>query len=545
MKFIVVTGGVMSGIGKGLTASTIGLLLKNMGFVVTSIKIDPYLNIDAGTMSPFEHGECYVLNDGSEVDLDLGNYERFMNVTLSEKNSITTGKVYKNVIDKERNGTYLGKTVQTVPHITDEIKRLILNGAHISSDVSSEICIIEVGGTVGDIEGMPFIEALRQMQSEYKICFIHLGIVVESDNELKTKPIQTSIRELHRSGIFPHILCVRSPYEFSDHITRKLNLASQIPENMIICNTTTDSIYKVPLLLLEKRLPHKIAKVLDLNFAGKELDLLHYNHITTYQPLEHTTCHIVGKYTGSNDTYISIVRSLEHAAVSVNIKVHINIISDDTIKKTTNLDTIIKQDNCVIIPGGFGIRGTDEKIKVIRYCKQTNVPILGICFGFQLMIIDMCREFGISNATSEEFTTDSISASNNHNIISHVNPNTIAMGGTMRKGTHKCTLDTTSFVYNKCYKAEEIHERHRHRYEIEKDNFDRVIDKYNIDLDTEHIKLCGTSKHSNVILYEMLELTNHPYFVGCQFHPEFNSRLENPHGLFTELLRATLVQNIC
>ena len=534
MKFIVVTGGVMSGLGKGITASTTGLLLKDMGLTVTAVKIDPYLNVDAGTMSPYEHGECYVLDDGSEVDLDLGNYERFLNITLTGDSSITTGKVYQRVIAKERSGEYLGKTVQIVPHLTNEIMSMLETVCKKEIDGKiPDVCIIEMGGTIGDIEGMPFIEALRQMANIHNMCFIHLSMLVQSGNELKTKPTQTSLKELNRNGIFPHILCIRTPTEFSNDIRNKLSMFCQVSQNMIICNTDVNSIYDVPILFNSQNLGKKVCGVLGLSANSYTGLLDKYSYISS-NTSKIIKCVIVGKYTESNDTYLSIIRALEHASIATNKHVEIVYIAGEDIENSSViLEELITDGDVVIIPGGFGTRGINGMMKTIMYCKDNNVPILGICFGFQLMVISLCRAIGLNEADSEEFS----STEHHMNVVNKVDIDSIQMGGTMRLGSHLCYIDDTSIIYS-LYKNKTIEERHRHRYEVDKDKINLLIEnnENKLSLKDININFVSSSIHKDHTIYEILEMTGHKFFVGCQFHPEFLSRLEKPHPLFIGLL---------
>lgn len=516
--FIVVTGGVISGLGKGITASTIGLLLNKRGINVTAIKIDPYLNVDAGTMSPYEHGECYVLDDGGEVDLDLGNYERFLNTNLSKHNNITSGKVYKNVIDKERRGDYLGKTVQIVPHVTNEIKNMINNAA------TENVCLIELGGTVGDIEGMPFVEAIKQLSMNNKVCFVHVSLLLKHGKEFKTKPTQSSIRELNNRGIFPDILCLRTPEKTSSETKEKLQNLCGIKKSNIVDNTNVNNIYEVPMLFDEQNIAEKVASVLGLNLPKRPNNYLHdYVRMSNLLLTEEKVvkCLVLGKYSENDDTYLSIVRSIEHAAFSCNVCPKITIESVDS---SNNLE-ILKDTDCVIIPGGFGTRGIEEKINAIKYCRENNIPILGLCLGFQLMVIEFARNVcGIKNAKSQE----------HDNIVGDdviiINPECVnaEMGGTMRLGSLETVLDENSKSIKE-YKSMIASERHRHRYEFNKKYLSLMKDK--------GLTLIG-QKHIDI-----LELNDHPYFIGCQFHPEYKTRLETPHPLFVGLIRNASILN--
>ena len=393
MKYIVITGGVISGLGKGISASSIGAILQNAGHIVTMIKIDPYINVDAGTMSPYEHGEVYVLNDGSETDLDLGNYERFLNINLTEKHNITTGKVYQSVINDERNGNYLGQTVQVIPHITDKIQQFIHEAAHIQiQDGQPDVCIIEVGGTVGDIEGLCFIEALRQMRYTKKcddMCFIHVSLVnkIGLGEEFKTKPTQNSVKDLRQLGITPDLMIIRSENFIDESSKKKLSLFCQVPESHIIINPNVDSIYEVPIVFNKQNIGKYISDKLTLNFTTPELQL--FNKF--YTQLKHTTLSIItigiiGKYTKLTDSYLSIKNAIEHAAIHKQCKINIKWISSEDVDLK-----LINTCNGIIIPGGFGTRGVDGMITVTKYCRLNNIPLLGICLGMHVMCIEAAR----------------------------------------------------------------------------------------------------------------------------------------------------------
>jgi len=516
-SFIVVTGGVISGLGKGITASTIGLLLKKRGINVTAVKIDPYLNVDAGTMSPYEHGECYVLNDGGEVDLDLGNYERFLDIDLSKNNNITSGKVYKRVIDKERNGDYLGKTVQIVPHVTNMIQSMILNAA------TEDVCLIELGGTVGDIEGMPFVEAIKQLSMDHHVCFVHVSLLLKHGKEFKTKPTQSSIRELNNRGIFPDILCLRTPQSTNEEIKLKLQSLCRIKRANIIDNTDVNNIYEVPALFDNQCIIEKIANVLDL-YVPQQADNYLQDYIDMSKLLSNKTnpitCLVLGKYCENDDTYLSIVRSIEHASLKCNVNPIIQMKSADLFKY--NDPSIFTNVDCVIIPGGFGTRGIEEKIQAIQYCRENNIPILGLCLGFQLMAIEFARNVcNIEKATNQEQNSES----GDHIII--MNPECIneKMGASMRLGERKTTIIEDCKTKNE-YQSDTIYERHRHRYEFN--------NKYKSVMESNGLILIGDDH------VDILELVKHSYFIGCQFHPEYKSRLEKPHPLFVGLIKAAM-----
>lgn len=528
MKFIVITGGVMSGIGKGITASSIGVILKNYGLTVTAIKIDPYLNIDAGTMSPFEHGECFVLKDGGEADLDLGNYERFLNISLTKDHNITMGKIYNEILTKERKGEYLGKTVQVIPHVTNCIQNWIKNVANFkTSDNDPDICIIELGGTIGDIESMPFVEALRQMLfdlGDENMMFVHLGYapILSTSGEIKTKPTQHSIQILRSMGINPNILCIRCEKDITQTHIDKIARATHIGK--IIGIKDTQNIYRVPFLfddimpLINKRLNIKNIKNMQLLkqweiFADK-IDLKNNKKIIS----------IVGKYTGLYDSYLSLTHAIKHAALNLEIAVDIQFIEstkfEDNDKESWN---IIKKSSAVIIPGGFDLRGTEGMIMVIKYCRENFIPILGICYGMQLQVIEIARNVGlIKNATSEEFGEMGMI----YMIIKMPDPSNL-LGGTMRLGL-KSTKIVKKTNAHKLYGKKFIEERHRHRYEVNPTFIDL--------LEGFGIKFSGKSEKR----MEIIELPNHPFFMGCQFHPEYNTYPNQPHPLFIGLLQKTI-----
>lgn len=525
MRYIVVTGGVISGIGKGITSSSLGVLFKSMGYVVTMIKIDPYLNVDAGTIGPSEHGECFVLSDGGECDLDLGNYERFLNIQLTREHNITTGRIYRSVIEKERKGDYLGATVQVVPHITDEIISQISKTSQIPINGSTpQICIIEIGGTVGDIEGLPFIEALQQMQSltDDKFCFVHVAMAINNP-EVKTKPIQHSVIALRARGIFPNILVVRSKQPLDGEIKNKLHRLCHINLNNIISNHDVPSIYHVSDIFFQQHICQRISECVGLNGISKnpyESIIAFHNKVF----LKNVSIGIVGKYTTSPDTYLSLVSAIEHACFHLNIKPIIGWISSDNQVDLQNL----KCYNCIIIPGGFGTRGISGKLQVAKYARENNIPILGICLGMQVMVVDCLKSIGI-NATSREWSDFFVD--NNPTTcfaIDLLDGQSQTKGGTMRLGDFPVKLTSPKVI--DIYKSSSITERHRHRYKVNTD----LIDSLN--LSGLSVSALGGD---NCDLVEMVELINHPFYIGCQFHPEFKSYISNPHPLFLSLLSIT------
>lgn len=538
MKYIVVTGGVISGIGKGITSSSIGLLFQSMGYVVSMIKIDPYLNVDAGTMSPYEHGECFVLGDGGECDLDLGNYERFLNVNLTRNHNITTGRIYANVISKERNGEYLGATVQVVPHITDEImdqisktSQLPINGKH------PDICIIEVGGTIGDIEGLPFIESLQQMrsQSDDLFCFIHVAMAINNP-EPKTKPIQHSISTLRSRGIFPDLLVIRSSEQLPQDIKQKLHRLCQINILDIISNPNVSHIYEVPGVFNDQNICTRIGNRLNLPIKAIPNP---YSNIIKYYLAEKKSIHmgIVGKYISTNnvkapDTYLSLTHAIEHAAMSLNVKVLIDWLDSDNI----DINTLPKYD-CFIIPGGFGSRGIIGKLTVTKFARENKIPILGICLGMQIMVVEYYNRFCGVNGCSREWSDIMSSPQDQlHYIIDILPDQNNIMGGTMRLGDYTTVLSPSNVM--NYYNSDVIVERHRHRYEVN--------NKYVPELENAGLKFIGRSTlnispdKSQQELMEIIELPNHPFYIGSQFHPEYKSRYETPHPLFVALLQSCL-----
>jgi CTP synthase len=569
-NIVVVTGGCISGIGKGITASSIGLLLKNYGLSVTAIKIDPYINLDAGTMSPYEHGECYVLDDKSECDLDLGNYERFLNIELTKDHNITTGKIYQTVINKERMGGYLGKTVQIVPHITDEIQDWISRVSILPVDKNNtkvpDVCIIEVGGTVGDIETAIFMEALRNMQSNYdnntknKFFFVHVGMIIDN-GELKTKPIQESVIKLRSLGIVPDMLVLRTKELLPDEITQKLKTFCHVDQKNIISNIDVKNIYYVPDVFKKQNVCEQIIKKFGLenninNLANLDNLKKYYNILNHFEKTTNIkkTIGICGKYVGSPDTYLSLIRAIEHASFKTGVEPIIRWINTETFNatNTTNATNTINCD-CLIIPGGFGSRGINGKLQIVKYARENNIPILGICLGMQIMVVDCWNALnnyselkqGVSTEWFESVKqltdqrTDKLdelyNSNNNYYKIVDILPNqTGLIGGTMRLGSYTTNLMVGSKVFT-IYNTTVINERHRHRYEVN--------NQYVSELEEFGLKFTGISNidnNNNRKLMEIVELNNHPYYIGCQFHPEYKSRYNNPHPLFVGLLQSTL-----
>lgn len=528
MKYIIVSGGIISGIGKGITASSIGLILKSAGYKITAIKIDPYLNIDAGTMSPYEHGECYVLSDGSEVDLDLGNYERFCGLKLSKKNSITSGQIYKKVLENERNGKYIGKTVQIIPHITDEIKRRILEGSGYKNQY--DYCIIELGGTVGDIETFPYLECFRRMKSDnYDMTFVHLSKLFYTGSifsEPKTKPTQENVKKLRSMGINPDILVLRCDANIPDKTYTKLKNTLGIKPEKIICNVNAARIYDVPEILLCQFVDKKV-------FGEKlEYDTLvksQFKRVLRFCSLDNYSWQkksikvgIAGKYNGQ-DTYLSIVRALDHVSFEINHDVNITYIEFDP---NYDLDLQLKSVDCVIIPGGFGSRLIDEKIYVAKYCRENKIPVLGICLGMHIMVIEYARSLK-NEVTSSEWNDQK----DLEPIIKLLPNQNGILGGTMKLGDQKSII--ISDRMKKIYGSSSITERHRHRYELTKNDFHKYLRESKL-----KVSMTGKSFGKDVIDGIEMDEKEHPFYIGVQFHPELISRYYKPHPLFVKLCKS-------
>ncbi|KAH1136248.1 hypothetical protein AAZX31_10G014900 [Glycine max] len=545
MKYVVISGGVVSGLGKGVTASSIGVVLKACGLRVTSIKIDPYLNIDAGTMSPFEHGEVFVLDDGGEVDLDLGNYERFLDVTLTKDNNITTGKIYQSVLEKERKGDYLGKTVQVVPHITDAIKDWIETVAVIPVDGKegpADVCVIELGGTVGDIESMPFIEALRQLSFQVgpdNFCLIHVSLipVLGVVGEQKTKPTQHSVRELRALGLTPHLLTSRSAEPLLESTKEKLSKFCHVPVENILNIHDVPNIWHIPLLLRNQNAHHSILQQLNLLSQATPPDLQQWTEMAeTYDNLtESVRIAMVGKYVGLTDSYLSVVKALLHACVARSFKPSIDWIAasdleDDSEKSTPEAHAAawktLKSADCVLVPGGFGDRGVRGMMLAAKYARENSVPYLGICLGMQISVIEFARSvLGWERANSVEFDAQTP----NPVVIFMPEGSRTHMGSTMRLGSRRTLLQTSDCITSKLYgNSEYVDERHRHRYEVNPD----VIET----LEEAGLKFVGKDESGKRM--EILELPSHPFYVGAQFHPEFKSRPARPSALFLGLILA-------
>ena len=527
-KFIFVTGGVVSGLGKGITAASLGRLLKARGVKVASQKLDPYINVDPGTMSPYQHGEVYVTEDGAETDLDLGHYERFIDEDLNRYSNLTTGKVYWNVLNKERKGEYLGKTVQVIPHITDEIKSFIYSASRKNDP---DVLICEVGGTIGDIESQPFLEAIRQIgleQGKENVLYIHVTLVpyLECSGEHKSKPTQHSVKELQGMGIHPNIIVLRSAHSLEDEIFEKIALFCNIKRDCVFENKTIPILYEAPLMLEKQGFGDVVCRELSLK-AGKA-DLSDWKQMIykAKHPVGTITIGLVGKYVKLHDAYLSIAEALTHAGYACSRKVKIHWIDSEGITKD---NVKRKLDGCdgIIVPGGFGKRGIEGMIVTAEYCRKNKVPYLGICLGMQVAVIEFARNVcGMSDADSGEFNEASL-----HKVIDFLpdQSDETDKGGTLRLGSYDCYLKKNTMI-RKCYKSDMIKERHRHRYE-----FSNVFRKR---LEDQGLVISGTSKDEYIV--ETIEYEDHPYFIGVQFHPEFKSRPNRAHPLFIGLLKSII-----
>ncbi len=522
MKYVVVTGGVMSGLGKGITAASTGRILKNKGYSMTAIKIDPYINIDAGTMSPFQHGEVYVLKDGGEVDIDLGHYERFMDIDLTSPHNITTGKIYKTVIEKERRGDYLGKTVQIIPHITNEIKERIRK---VARESGAEICLVEVGGTVGDIESMPFLEAVRQMRAEEKdedITLIHVTLVpIDTMGDMKTKPTQHSVKELRELGVKPDIIVGRCKKPLDQSTKSKISMFCDVPEAAIISAHDSDDIYKVPIQMEQEGLADYLMK--RMNLPVREDNQSWAQMVRRMDSADKkVTVGIVSKY-GIEDVYLSVKEALKHAAIACGCKMTIKWIESEDVENASDLSTFFSDVDGILVPGGFGNRGVEGNIKAIQYAREHNVPYLGLCFGFQLAVIEFTRHVaGFPDATSSELGPGT------HVIdLLPEQKDVKKMGGTMRLGEHMVWIKDNTLAH-KLYGKGKISERHRHRYEVNPELIETI----------EHHGMVFSAKNDNRM--EMCELPKHRFFLGTQFHPEFKSRPERPAPPFLGFVQAML-----
>tara|TARA_B100001093_G_scaffold373750_1_gene358724 strand:- start:4869 stop:6497 length:1629 start_codon:yes stop_codon:yes gene_type:complete len=537
-KYIFITGGVVSSLGKGIAAASIGALLESRGLSVSLIKVDPYINVDPGTMSPFQHGEVFVTEDGTETDLDLGHYERFVRFKASKKNNFTAGKVYETVIRNERKGSYLGGTVQVIPHITNEIKKRIKEGGQ-----GKDIAIVEVGGTVGDIESQPFVEALRQMALELPNsawAFVHLTLVpyINASGELKTKPTQHSVKELRSLGIGPDALVCRSEQELPNEEKNKIALFCSVPNDNVISMHDVETVYSIPLLLYKQKVDEIILK--KLKIKTKKPNLNDWKRVikAKLHPVKEVNVSFVGKYTELKDSYKSINEALEHAGIQNKAKVNINFVEAEKITPK-NVKRILKQSDAVLVPGGFGERGVEGMITACKYARENNVPYLGICLGMQVAIIEYARHvLKLKSANSTEFDIETpfpvIGLITEWSDISgkkekrNINSD---LGGTMRLGGQVCELKKGSNSF-KMYKNSKIIERHRHRYEVNPKFKDKMIDM--------GLDVVGTSIDGKLV--EMIEIPKHKWFLACQFHPEFTSNPRDGHPIFNSYIKSTLTK---
>ena len=533
-KYIFITGGVTSSLGKGLASASLASLLQSRGLKVHLKKLDPYLNIDPGTMSPYQHGEVFVTDDGAETDLDLGHYERFTGVPTRKNDNITSGKIFSNVLTKERRGDYLGATVQIIPHVTNEIKEFVLNNTK-----NDDVVLCEIGGTVGDIEGLPFLEAIRQLRNDLgkeKTLFVHLTLVpyLESSREFKTKPTQHSVKELLGLGIQPDILMCRCERTLPDDSKKKIALFCNVNNNCVIPAKNVNNIYEVPRNLHKYGLDKEVCNFFKLKTKKPDLKKWEVIEKRISNPEGEVTIGLVGKYNTLEDSYKSLVEALIHGSISNNVKLNIEWLDSEIFEKKIKIDTLNKI-NGILIPGGFGIRGTQGKINAANYARLNNVPYFGICLGMQIAVIEAARNLlGLKNADSTEFakTKDPVIGimnewiKKNKTIKRSVNGD---MGGTMRLGAYECLLKKKSKIFN-IYKKSKISERHRHRYEVNL-NYLKKLEKCGL-------KFSGLSPDGS--LPEILELENHPWFIGVQFHPELKSKPFDPHPLFVSFIEAAV-----
>lgn len=526
-KYIFVTGGVVSGLGKGITGASIGRLLKSMGYKVIMQKLDPYINVDPGTMSPYQHGEVFVTEDGAETDLDLGHYERFIDENLVKDSSITAGQIYWEVLQKERKGDYLGSTVQVIPHITNQIKEKVYN---LAKESKADVVITEVGGTIGDIEDIPFIEAIRQISLEVgrgNFAFVHVTLVpyIQCSNELKTKPTQHSARELQSHGIQANVLVCRTEYALPKESKEKIAMFCNVRPEDVINNTTADSLYEVPVLLEKEGIAKSICHHLELE--DTKCDLTDWKAMLKKQKSSEgqTVIGIVGKYVDHGDAYLSVSESLRHAGIENEVNVKIEYINSEHLDENNYIDMLSKLDG-ILVPGGFGNRGIEGKILAVRYARQNNIPFLGICLGMQMAAVEFARDvLNLKDADSTEFSE------NTKNPVIHImetQKNVLTKGGTMRLGKYPCILKDGTKA-KAAYGAHEISERHRHRFEFNND--------YREIFEENGMKIVGTSPDKTLV--EMIELENHKWFVAGQFHPEFKSRPNRAHPLFREFIKAS------
>jgi len=524
-KFVFTTGGVLSSLGKGITAASLGALLESRGYTVTIKKYDPYLNVDPGTMSPFQHGEVFVTDDGAETDLDLGHYERYLSTNTTKVSNVTAGKIYKTVLDKERNGDYLGGTVQVIPHVTDEIKENILKKAD-----DYDIVIVEIGGTVGDIESLPFLEAIRQFKfdiGEENVCYVHLTLVpyIKSAGELKTKPTQHSVKTLREIGIQPDVLVCRSEYPIDDDMKKKIALFCNVSKEAVINALDAKTIYEVPIMMREEGIAALVLKKLRMD--ERVSDISKWEEIVTRikKPEGEVTIGLVGKYVDLKDAYISINEALIHGGIANKVKVNVKRIDAEKLENGTKIDSFFDDVDGILIPGGFGERGIEGKINAIKFARLKDIPCFGICLGLQCMVIEFARNvMKLEDAHSVEFNVNT-----QHPVIDymHEQKSITQMGGTMRLGAYDCTLEEDSTAF-RAYGTKNISERHRHRLEFNNDFKDAII--------ANGLSMIGVNEERG--LAEIFELKSNRWFLGCQYHPEFKSKPFFPHPLFRSFIEA-------
>jgi CTP synthase len=529
-KYVFVTGGVASGLGKGITSASLARLLKSRGLRVTLQKLDPYINVDPGTMNPFEHGEVFVLDDGAETDLDLGHYERFTDESLGRESNVTTGAVYQAVIQKERRGEFLGKTVQVIPHITNEIKERIHT---LAVTTNADVCVIEVGGTVGDIESLPFLEAIRQLRNEVgreNVAFVHVSLMpfIGPTGELKTKPTQHSVKELRSIGIQPDAIVCRSDRPIGRNLKEKISLLCDVETRAVISAVDADSIYEVPLVLHREGLDSYLAHHLRLPEGDPDLHEWQELVDRVHRAVSPVSISIVGKYVTLKDAYLSVIEALKHGGFHHGARVNLTWIPSDELIAGSVEDVLGRADG-ILVPGGFGIRGVEGKIEAIRFARENKIPYLGLCLGLQCAVIEFARNVcGLEGANSSEFDPNTA-----HPVIDLLpeQEGVVDMGGTMRLGAYPCEILPGSLA-ERCYGEQLIHERHRHRYEVHP-NYHGVLQEHGM-------VFSGMSPSRRLV--EIIELPDHPYFIAGQFHPELKSRPTRPHPLFREFVGAALAR---
>lgn len=530
-KFVFVTGGVVSSIGKGIVAASLGRLLKSRNYSVSILKLDPYINVDPGTMSPFQHGEVFVTQDGAETDLDLGHYERFTDTLMSRLNSVTTGSIYQAVINKERRGDYNGGTVQVIPHITNEIKERIMR---VARDTTPDVVITEIGGTVGDIESLPFLEAIRQFRKEVgrqNVLYMHVTLIpwIASAGEMKTKPTQHSVKELRSIGIQPDILVCRCDRPLPNGLKQKLSEFCDVPSECVITAQDAKSIYEVPLIVEQEGLAEQVLDLLQME--QRTPDLVEWQTLVErlYSPKYQVEIAIVGKYVRLSDAYLSVVEALRHGAIATNGELVLRWVNSETLE-VEDVEKHLEGVDGIIVPGGFGTRGVDGKIAAINYARERHIPFLGLCLGMQCSVIEWARNLaGFTDANSAEF--DPITTNPVINLLPE-QQDVVDLGGTMRLGLYTCRVTPNTMAFE-LYQQDVVYERHRHRYEF--NNAYRQLF-----LESGYV-ISGTSLDGRLV--EMIELPHHPFFIACQFHPEFLSRPSAPHPLFTGFMQAAIARS--